>query len=93
MTEKNNPASFCQRKPDISYPCLWEYKVIGEEQQTLTDIIIAACAPLVPDIELSNVSSSGRYYSLHATLTVKDEKMRLTIFERIQEHPAVKMVI
>jgi putative lipoic acid-binding regulatory protein len=93
MVEKNTYKPFCQKKPDIAYPCLWEYTVIGEEQQTLTEIIIAACAPVVPDITLSNVSSSGTYYSLKATLTVEDEKMRLTIFESIQKHPAVKMVI
>ena len=93
MTEENITPSFCQRKPDISYPCLWEYKVIGEDRQTLTEIIVTTCAPEVPDIVLSNVSSTGKYFSLNATLTVEDEKMRLDIFDRLQKHPAVKMVI
>lgn len=90
---KNFNSSFCQKKPDISYPCRWEYRVIGEDRQTLTEVIFDACAPAIPDIELSNTSSSGRYYSLNATLTVDNEEMRLIIFERIQIHPAVKMVI
>jgi len=93
MTEKNTNPPFCGRKPDISYPCLWEYKVIGEDRQLLTEIICTTCAPEVPDIVLSNVSSSGKYFSLNATLTVEDEKMRLDIFDRLQKHPAVKMVI
>jgi len=93
MTENIINGSFCQRKPDISYPCQWEYKVIGEDRQALTDIILASCAPAVPDITLSNVSSSGKYYSLNATLTVDDEDMRLSIFNRIQQHQSVKMVI
>lgn len=93
MTEENSTPSFCQRKPDISYPCTWEYKVIGEDQQALTDIIVSTCAPEVPDIVLSNVSSSGKYFSLNATLTVKNEEIRLDIFDRLQKHPAVKMVI
>lgn len=93
MNRQDFNRSFCQRKPDISYPCRWEYKVIGEDRQTLTEVIFAACAPAVPDIELSNISSSGRYYSLNATLTVADEETRLIIFERLQVHPAVKMVI
>ena len=92
MMKKFN-SSFCQKKPDISYPCRWEYRVIGEDRQTLTEVIFDACAPAIPDIELSNVSSRGRYYSLNATLTVDNEEMRLIIFERIQIHPAVKMVI
>ncbi len=93
MSDNNMHPSFCHRKPDISYPCPWEYKVIGKDQQVLTEIIVDACAPAVPDIKLSNISSSGRYYSLNATLTVEDEEMRLAIFDRIQKHPAVKMVI
>ncbi|MBT8354232.1 MAG: DUF493 domain-containing protein, partial [Desulfofustis sp.] len=24
-----------QRKPDISYPCEWEYKVIGTDEQKI----------------------------------------------------------
>jgi len=93
MSENTRQPPFCHRKPDISYPCLWEYKVIGEDQQILTEIILEACAPADPEIKLSKISSGGRYYSLNATLTVKDEEMRLSIFNRIQKHPAVKMVI
>ncbi|MEE4166952.1 MAG: DUF493 domain-containing protein [Desulfocapsaceae bacterium] len=93
MNKENSHQPLCQRKPDISYPCRWEYKVIGENQQVLTEVITEACSPAIPDIALSNISSSGRYYSLNATLTVNDEQMRLVIFERIQMHPAVKMVI
>lgn len=93
MSENNMHPSLCHRRPDISYPCLWEYKVIGEDQGVLTEIIIDACAPAVPEIKLSNISSSGKYYSLNATLTVENEEIRLAIFERIQKHPEVKIVI
>lgn len=94
MTD-NTPyqGSFCQRKPDITYPCSWEYKVIGTDREKIEETIIAACAPLLPTIVLSNVSSNGRYFSLDATLEVDSEELRLTIFERIQNSPDVKMVI
>jgi len=91
--DATDQGSFCQRKPDINYPCSWEYKVIGTDQEKLEEIIIAACAPLLPTIVLSNVSSSGRYFSLEATLEVDSEETRLTIFERIRNNPEVKMVI
>lgn len=93
MSDNNIQDSFCQRKPDISYPCSWEYKVIGENQETLREAIMVACAPAAPEICVSNVSSSGKYSSLNATLVVENEEMRLTIFCQIQEHPSVKMVI
>lgn len=93
MTENNTLGPFCQRKPDISYPCTWEYKVIGENQEKLKEVIREACAPLKPHISLSNISSSGRYYSLNATLEVADESTRLLIFDKIQKSSDVKMVI
>ena len=93
MTDNNFQGPFCGRKPDITYPCIWEYKVIGENQEKLKEVIRTACAPLKPEISLSNISSSGRYYSLNATLEVADETTRLLIFERIQKNSEVKMVI
>ena len=93
MTEDKKIGSICHRKPDIIYPCQWEYKVIGENRQVLENIILNACAPTIPEIALSNVSSSGKYFSLNATLLVESEEMRNAIFNRIQKHPAVKMVI
>ena len=93
MSENTYDGSFCQRKPDISYPCVWEYKVIGEDQEKLKEAIRTACAPLQPEITLSNISSSGKYYSLNATLEVADETTRLSIFDSLQKSPGVKMVI
>ncbi len=82
-----------QRKPDIDYPCIWEYKVIGTDEQKLRAVLHAACTPAVPSISLSNVSSKGTYYSLNATLTVEDEEMRLRIFNYLKSSPDVKIVI
>lgn len=91
--KKNSQDSICHRKPDIAYPCVWEYKVIGTDIAKLEEIIIEACQPTTPSIALSNVSSKGRYYSLNAALRVESEEVRLAIFKRIMQHPEVKMVI
>ena len=94
MADSTTDQNFsCRKKPDISYPCSWEYKVIGSDRQRLEEIIISVCTPLRPTITLSNVSSSGRYYSLNATLEVESEEMRLNIFKRLQDSKDVKMVI
>ena len=82
-----------QRKPDIRYPCDWEYKVIGADQEKLKTVILAACAPNVPSISLSNVSSKGTYYSLDVVIEVENEERRLAIFEWLQNSPDVKIVI
>lgn len=94
MTDSSKDQGFPDReKPDISYPCTWEYKVIGTDREKIEAIIAAACSPHVPIITLANVSSSGRYCSLNATIDVDSEEMRLNIFKRLQDHKEVKMVI
>ena len=82
-----------QRTPDIDYPCLWEYKVIGTDEDKLRAALLAACAPAVPAITLSNVSSRGTYYSLNAALEVENEEMRRRIFTYLKNSPDVKIVI
>lgn len=90
MSEQN----FCeQRKPEITYPCDWEYKVIGTSEEKLREVILAACAPDIPSITLANVSSKGVYFSLNVSLVVKNEEMRLRIFSHLQNSPDVKIVI
>jgi len=90
MSEEN----FCaQRKPEITYPCTWEYKVIGTDAEKLRAVLLAACTPVVPTITLSNVSSKGTYFSLNASLVVEDEKTRLRIFKYLKNSPDIKIVI
>ncbi len=90
MSERS---SIYHKKPEITYPCVWEYRVIGVDEDTLRAVICAACAPAVPTITLSNVSSKGTYFSLNASLEVADEDMRLRIFNHLQNSPDVKTVL
>ncbi len=80
-------------KPEISYPCTWMYKVIGEDVEALKEVIITACAPAAVEISHSHSSSGGKYHSLNATLEVDSERMRLDIYEILKAHPAVKVVL
>jgi len=89
----SNPILSTRRKPDITYPCTWDYNAIGTSEEKLKAVILAACVPAVPTITLSNVSAKGTYYSLNASLVVEDEAMRLRIFSSIENSPDVKLVI
>lgn len=81
------------KKPDIDYPCTWVYKVIGENTDTLKELILTACAPAQVEIAHSHSSSKGKYHSLNATLVVETEEMRLQIYELLKNHPTVKIVL
>jgi putative lipoic acid-binding regulatory protein len=82
-----------QCHPKISYPCAWEYRVIGTDRQRLREIIMSACEPAMPTIRDGNSSSHGRYCSVNATVEVSSEDMRLAIFARISNNPEIKLVI
>ena len=88
-----SPRQPVAEQPQIEYPCPWVYTVIGENQDQLTTIIKAACAPAVVEIRLSHRSASGRYLSLHASLTVDSEASRQAIYQSLQSNPAIKTVL
>lgn len=89
----NSNCSGQPEKPEIDYPCNWIYKVIGEDQEILKEVIITACAPANVDISYSHSSSKGKYHSLNASLEVEDEKQRLQIYDLLKNHPAIKVVL
>lgn len=80
-------------RPDIDYPCVWIYKVIGQDCSLLKDLIVATCSPIDVKITHSHTSSKGKYHSLNAELVVPDEARRLEIYEQLQNDPAVKIVL
>lgn len=80
------------KKPEIIYPCLWLYKVIGEDAIALARAINTVCpAPAV--IVPSKTSSGGKYCSLNVEIEVADEAARLAIYQNLKNHLAVKMVL
>ncbi len=82
-----------QERPELDYPCTWEYKVIGEDCNLLEEAIISACSPLGVKISYSHSSSSGKYHSLNAELEVPTEEVRLAIYERLKSSPAIKVIL
>ncbi len=93
MTSKTNVFNPEKERPEIDYPCTWQYKVIGKDKYLLEKAIHDICAPTPVTISFSNASSSGKYFSLNAELTVQDEPMRDTLFAAFQNHSDVTMVI
>lgn len=80
-------------RPEIVYPCQWQYKVIGKDEELVQKAINEICAPTPTVVNLSNQSSSGKYYSFNVELEVKDEKQRDELFGAFQNHSDITMVI
>jgi putative lipoic acid-binding regulatory protein len=81
------------KKPNIEYPCNWDYKVIGTDVDEMIKMIEQSVAGMDYKISSSNVSSKGKYFSLNLTVFVSSEVIRDIIFEKLKASEFVKMVL
>lgn len=80
-------------KPEIQYPCQWQYRIIGEDRAAMHQAITTSVAALVCTVTEGNVSSGGRYISLSLEVTVSDDAERLQLYQLLAGHPAIRMVL
>jgi len=83
----------CRQKPEIHYPCVWLYKVIGHEKEAIKEAFLHVCGGREAVFSFSNTSSGGKYHSYNIELTVDNEEDRLSLYNRLSNHPAIKVVI
>lgn len=81
------------KKPQIDYPCLWQYKVIGTAMHEILEAINSVVGDSDHTINESNKSSNGKYLSINLEMEVHSEDMRNLIFTELQRHPSLKMII
>ena len=80
-------------KPEIDYPCEWEYKVIGADAEAIRAVIAAVVGEAEHTLDLSRASRTGKYVSLQLAVAVRDEEHRLGIYHALTAHHAVKIVL
>ena len=81
------------KKPKITYPCMWAYKVIGREPHKIEAAIREACAPDDVEIRPSHSSGGGKYHSFNVELAVRTEEQRLAIYQALHNHSDIKIVL
>ncbi|MEN8258642.1 MAG: DUF493 domain-containing protein [Thermodesulfobacteriota bacterium] len=81
------------KKPEIDYPCLWQYKVIGTAKHEILEAISSVIGEMEHSISESKSSSKGKYLSINLEIMVDSEDMRNLIFKKLQSHPNLKMII
>jgi putative lipoic acid-binding regulatory protein len=82
-----------KRKPEIKYPTRWEYKIIGSDVDEMLAAVEECIQGLNYQVASSNVSSNENYFSLNVNLIVPSEIVRDIIFQKLSNHPAIKIVI
>lgn len=81
------------KRPEIKYPCNWDYKIIGTDVSEMIKIIEEAVGDLSYEISPSNISKKGNYFSLNLTVFVPSEIVRDIIFQKVSSSAFVKIVI
>lgn len=81
------------RRPEIEYPCKWNYKVIGSELEKMVTVIEAAADGLEFELTPSNISKNGKYYSLNFSLVVPSEIVRDIVFQKLSDSEFIKYVL
>lgn len=81
------------KRPEIEYPCNWDYKIIGTDVSEMIKVIEEAVGDLTYDLSPSNISKKGNYFSLNLTVYVPSEIVRDLIFQKVSSSAFVKIVL
>ncbi len=79
--------------PEISYPCPWQYRLIGEDEAAMRAALEACLDGARYVLSPGLRSSGGRYLSLQVELIVASEEERLELYRLLAEHPHIRMVL
>lgn len=81
-----------EQSPQICYPTLWEYVVIGADEGAVQGAIFEV---LEVPYEISRIrqSSGGKFVSVHIRLEVDSKQQRDSIFSALSRHKSVRVVI
>jgi uncharacterized protein len=79
-------------RPDIEYPCSWEYKVIGSNIDNILSAIEDAASGLTYTVKPSNISRNSKYFSIDVKVEVPNEAIRDVIYSALVKHEDIKIV-
>jgi putative lipoic acid-binding regulatory protein len=75
------------------YPCPWKYQIIGADEDSLRRAVGEVIQDRTYRMVLSRQSEKGKYQSFQLEVVVESEGHRLAVYESLQAHPAVKIVL
>jgi len=81
------------KKPEIQYPCNWEYKIIGSDVDKILSAIEKAAGGMDYTVKPSNVSRNNKYFSINVTIKVPNEVTRDIIYTSLVKNEDIKFVL
>ena len=80
-------------KPEINYPTVWEYCVMGKNPEALRQLIGDVTQNRATNIRHGNTSRSGRYVAIRFQVAVANDTERLRIFEELRASNICRWVL
>jgi putative lipoic acid-binding regulatory protein len=80
-------------KPEIQYPCDWDYTVIGADEALMRAAAAECLCGKEHSVEFSKKSKAGKYVSLAVKTKVNDQAERDKLFIALGKHPSIKIVL
>lgn len=85
--------TFGDRRPELSYPCTWTYRLICTDAELLRSAVTALMGTSEHTLEAIGASASGRYQRLELRVHVRDEIERNDIFQALGRIEVVRFVL
>lgn len=79
-------------KPQIDYPCTWNYRIIGLSKEVVLQAIEKVFNGNV-EITSKHESRNQKYVAINCTTFVQDDAQRLQYFDGLVNHYGILMVI
>jgi len=80
-----------QEKPEVKYPCMWGFRIIGEDKEKMKQAVKECINNQECKIEENN--KKGKYYSHKFEAYVTSEEERNEFFKRLNKHKDIKFVL
>ncbi|GHS86398.1 hypothetical protein FACS189487_00570 [Campylobacterota bacterium] len=80
-------------KPEIVYPCIWEYRLIGRERSAIESAVKSTAGDRDYRLEIRNTSSKGAFISMNFSLEVLSESERLAHFDNLRKSGAIAHIL
>ncbi len=80
-------------RPIVEYPCNWQYKLIGENETKVKEVINELLSHKSIILSKSKVSKQKKYTSFNLDVNVENEEERDRIFQLLKIQNEIVMVL
>jgi uncharacterized protein len=82
-----------EEKLELEYPCKWEYKLIGKEEEGIRRMAVEIAEGKAFSLNVSNKSSTGKFVSITLEILVYNDDERVYIYESLRKSKHILYIL